>query len=111
MAVIKDNDTFLVIERSDGRGLSFPGGLALPWESAEQAMAREVKEETGLSITKSRLILRYDSSVEIPVTLTAFEAEASGDLRGSWEGTPRWLHGSELQQRILPSQRRIVDVL
>ena len=40
VAVIRDSQTFLVIERSDKRGVSFPGGLALPWESAEQAMAR-----------------------------------------------------------------------
>jgi len=111
VAVIQNNETFLVIERSDDRGVSFPGGLAFPWESAEQALAREVKEETGLTVTKSLLKLRYDSSVEIPVNLTVFEVEASGELRGSWEGTPRWLHCSELQQRILPSQRRIVGTL
>lgn len=74
-------------------------------------MARELMEETGLTVTKSLLKLRYDSSVEIPVNLTVFEVEASGELRGSWEGTPRWLRGSELQQRILPSQRRIIETL
>jgi 8-oxo-dGTP pyrophosphatase MutT (NUDIX family) len=111
VAVIRKNGAFLVIERSDGRGLSFPGGLAFPWESAEQAMARELKEETGLTATKAVLMLSYDSSVEIPVILTAFEVEASGEIRSSWEGTPCWLHSSELRQRILPSQRRIVDTL
>ena len=111
VAVIRDSQTFLVIERSDKRGVSFPGGLALPWESAEQAMAREVKEETGLTVTKSLLLLRYDSSVEIPVHLTVFEVEVSGHLRGSWEGMPCWLPCSELQQRILPSQRCILDTL
>lgn len=109
VAVIRDQENFLVIERSDGRGLSFPGGLAFPWESAEDALAREVREETGLIVTKSRLLLRYDSSVEILVNLTAFEAEVSGELRGSWEGTPCWRPRSELLQRILPSQRRIVQ--
>lgn len=110
-AVIRNNGTFLVIERSDDRGLSFPGGFALPWETAEEAMVREVKEETGLTVTKSLLMMHYNSSVEIPVYLTVFEVEASGQLRGSWEGTPRWSPCSELQQRILPSLRRIVDTL
>jgi 8-oxo-dGTP pyrophosphatase MutT (NUDIX family) len=111
VAVIQNNETFLVIERSDDRGVSFPGGLALPWETAEQALARELKEETGLTLARSRLILRYDSSIEIPVNLTVFEVEASGELRDSWEGMPCWLPCSELQQRIIPSQRRVVEIL
>lgn len=98
-----------MIERSDGRGLSFPGGIAMPWEGTEQAMKREFSEETGLLVTSSRLKDNYFSNQEIPVNLAVFEVEAEGQLRASWEGTPCWLPLSALRQRLLPSQRRIVD--
>jgi 8-oxo-dGTP pyrophosphatase MutT (NUDIX family) len=109
VGVIRRNDGFLVIERSDGRGLSFPGGIAMPWESTERAMVREFAEETGLNVTRSRLKFSYFSGEDVPVDLAVFEVDAEGELRGSWEGAPRWAHLNELRQRLLRSQRRIVD--
>lgn len=111
LGVIRDQGRILAIERSDGRGFSFPGGIAMPWEDIEKAAQREILEETGLRVTRSVLKMRYSDSVEIPVDLSVFEVEADGELRASWEGTPRWVEAEELRQRILPSQRRIVDAL
>lgn len=111
LGVIRDQDRILAIERSDGRGFSFPGGIAMPWEDIEKAAAREVLEETGLRVTRSALKLRYFDSAEIPVDLSVFEVEAEGELRASWEGTPRWVEIAELRQRVLPSQRRVVETL
>ncbi|HXM22684.1 MAG TPA: NUDIX domain-containing protein [Terriglobales bacterium] len=111
LGVIKKNDAFLVIERNDGRGVSFPGGLAFPWETAEQAAVREIEEETGLKVTKSILKSRYYSSAELPVQVTVFETEADGQLRDSWEGSPSWLRLDELRPRIIPSQRCIAETL
>ena len=111
LGVVRNQDRFLAIERSDGRGVSFPGGLAMPWEDIEKAAEREIREETGLRVTRSVLKLRYFDSREIPVDLSVFEVEADGELRASWEGTPRWLEVAELRQRVLPSQRRIVETL
>ena len=108
---MRNQDTFLVVERNDGRGLSFPGGLQRLWETAEQALFREVREETGLEVSRSVFKLRYYSSVEIPLNITVFEVEAAGQLRGSWEGTPCWLPLSELHQRLLPSQRYILEMV
>lgn len=108
MAVLRQGELFLVIERNDGRGYSFPGGLALPWETAEQTMRREVLEETGLQIATSRLLFEYRASNEIPCILSVFEAEASGSLADSWEGSPRWLSLNEISDRMLPSQREII---
>jgi 8-oxo-dGTP pyrophosphatase MutT (NUDIX family) len=111
VCVIRDGELVLVIDRSDGRGLSFPGGLALPWETAEQAMVREVLEETGLRIGKSVLLFEYETSAEVPCILTVFQAEAAGELRESWEGSPRWLPARDIRSRLLPSQKEIVDRL
>jgi 8-oxo-dGTP pyrophosphatase MutT (NUDIX family) len=109
VGVIRNNDNFLVIERSDGRGLSFPGGIAMPWEDIEKAMAREVSEETGLKVVRAKLKFTYFSDEEIPVNLAVFEAVADGQLQSSWEGTPFWLPAATLRQRLLLSQKRIVD--
>ena len=111
VGLIRYNDTFLVIERNDGRGVSFPGGLQFPWESVEEALIREVREETGFEVTKFVFKFRYYSSAEIPLNITVFDAEAAGQLRGSWEGTPCWLPITALQQRLLPNQRPILDDL
>jgi len=83
----------------------------MPWEDIEKAAHREILEETGLRVTHSVLKMHYLDSVEVPVDLSVFEVEADGELRASWEGTPRWLDLNELRQRVLPSQRRIVDTL
>jgi 8-oxo-dGTP pyrophosphatase MutT (NUDIX family) len=111
VGLIRYKESFLVIERSDGRGVSFPGGLQLPWESAEKALVREVREETGLNVTSFALKLSYYTSAEIPLTITVFDAEAAGQLRSSWEGIPGWLPLAELKQRLLPSQRQVLDHL
>jgi 8-oxo-dGTP pyrophosphatase MutT (NUDIX family) len=101
----------LVIDRSDGRGLSFPGGLATPWETAERAMRREVSEETGLQVKRSTPLFEYRNSTEVPVILAVFAAEAEGELKDSWEGSPRWLPFTDIRAHLLPSQKEIVDRL
>lgn len=101
----------LVIDRSDGRGVSFPGGLAMPWETAEQAMKREVSEETGLRVKHSTQLFEYRNSAEIPAVIAVFAVEADGDLRDSWEGSPLWLPFTDIRPRLLPSQKEIVDRL
>jgi 8-oxo-dGTP pyrophosphatase MutT (NUDIX family) len=107
--LIQRGDRFLVIERSDGLGLAFPGGLAHPWESDEQALARELEEETGLRLISQSLLLRYTTSVPYPSCVSVYRVEAEGELRPSWEGTPRWVEVSELRARLMANQRRVLE--
>jgi 8-oxo-dGTP diphosphatase len=111
VAVIRKGHLVLVIDRSDKRGLSFPGGLAMPWETAEQAVRREILEETGLQIRRCSLLFEYRNSAEVPVMLAVFAAEAEGELKDSWEGSPRWLPFNAIRPGLLPSQKEIVDRL
>jgi 8-oxo-dGTP pyrophosphatase MutT (NUDIX family) len=108
LGIIRRQDRVLVIRRNDGRGLSFPGGLASPWESDEEALVREVREETGLITESFEFAFRYHSFTDVPVRIAVFYVQAIGELRSSWEGTPDWAEVTELRT-ILRSQRYIVE--
>ena len=108
LAVIRKNGRFLVLERADGLGLSFVGGLARPWEPEEATLEREVREETGLKVLGRSLLVRYDHDWPYPHRTAAFRVETTGQLAGSWEGTPVWVTLGELERRIVRNQREIV---
>jgi len=111
IGILRHGDRVLVIRRNDGRGLSFPGGLAYPWETDEQALVREILEETGLLARNFEFAFRYDSSGEIPARIAVFLMRAEGELRGSWEGRPDWVELAEAQAGILGSQKYVVEQL
>jgi len=60
-ACIRDEEgRILLLRRSDGEDLwSFPGGAIEPGERADEAVAREVYEETGLKVKPVALIGIY----------------------------------------------------
>lgn len=58
-AIFKDDKILLVKERSDG-GWTLPGGWADVGESASEAVAREVFEESGYRVNVTRLLAVYD---------------------------------------------------
>lgn len=111
LAVIREADQILVIERSDGRGLSFPGGLVFPWETDEQGLAREVSEETGLRVKECEPLFSYWADDEIPCTIKVFAVKAEGKLNESWEGSPNWLTIDEIRPAVMKSQQAIVSRL
>ncbi len=81
----------------------------MPWESDEQALQREVTEETGLQLTAIEPVLRYHSAVDIACNISAFRGQAAGQLRGSWEGDPEWVAISDLRTHLLKSQLPIIE--
>ncbi len=111
VAVLGDGPEYVVIERSDGLGLSFPGGLLWPWESPEQGVRREVREETGLEVRALVQLFAYDDDSGIPVRTVVFRAQAEGDLRGSWEGAVLRVSLEELASRISSAEQPVVQYL
>lgn len=89
-AVIRDEaDRLLLIEKHDGNW-SLPAGAIEPGETPEQAVAREVKEETGMICAEFQLLAmlggsgyRYTYSngdqVEYLVALYRCAAKEDGD--------------------------------
>lgn len=62
---MNSRDELLVITRKNdpARGtLDFPGGFYDLGETAAQGLAREVKEETGLTVVSSRLLFSYPNT-------------------------------------------------
>jgi len=111
IAIIEHNHQFLVIQRNDGRGLSLPGGIARWKEAEEKTLHREVLEETGLRVTGQELRMRYHSTADMPCNISVFEVQATGELKDSWEGSPRWMTMAELEPRILKSQGAVLELL
>ena len=111
VGIIEEHGRFLVIHRNDGRGFSFPGGIANPFEPETATLVREVREETGLSVENYDLLFRYRSGLDVPCRISVFRVRARGVLRASWEGKPEWVDLAELQARVARSQRPIVDRL
>ena len=111
VAVIRREGGYLVIRRNDGLGLGFPGGIARRKEPPEQAVRREVREETGLSVERAELLFDFRLDKPFPVHTFVFEVNTKGELRESWEGVPVVVGLEELEKGIVVSQRPIVSYL
>ena len=93
-AVIEEDGKFLIAQRLQGTHLEgfweFPGGKVHQGETAEAALAREIKEELGTEIIELRWIFRTSHTYpERTVDLHFF--------RGSLTGAPRALLGQHLR--------------
>ncbi|HWW19909.1 MAG TPA: 8-oxo-dGTP diphosphatase MutT [Steroidobacteraceae bacterium] len=108
----------LIAQRPEGKHMAgfweFPGGKIAPGESGEQALARELTEELGVSLRRCHplLQLRHDYADRV-VELDVFVVD---DYRG--EPTSReaqalkWVRASELAgEPLLPADRPIIDAL
>ena len=111
VGLIRRGDLWLTVERADRRGLCCPGGVAVPWESNEACLRREVEEETGLHVTTCRFLFEYFDRKFLPGSICVFEAEAEGEVKSSWEGVAGWSTLDQLASRIFPSQHVLLGYL
>jgi 8-oxo-dGTP diphosphatase len=81
--IVRDGRVLMVHERSrlasGGEWWTLPGGGIAPDESPEQAMRREVLEETGLIVLDARPLLEmpYPSGMTSVFSVTVADGEAS----------------------------------
>lgn len=123
--IFDDRGRVLLEQRSDNSWWGLPGGAVDVGESVSEAVLREVEEETGLTVTISRLIGIYsdpagytigkysDGNVVHWIT-TAFECERRrGELRVSDESTDlEYFATDRLPRNTVPGHRiQVQDAL
>ena len=69
--VIKDGKVLL---SAQWKGYDFPGGAVEKGETLEEALVREVKEETGVTVSKGDMLYMMEQFFVHPVTKKCFHA-------------------------------------
>jgi 8-oxo-dGTP diphosphatase len=106
-AVIVGEAGVVLAMRAELRGWELPGGAALPGESGEAALCREVHEETGLAVEVLAHIGDYFRSGFRPHTARVYRCRViGGALRASRE-TPSvaWFDLNALPRTLFPWYR------
>ncbi len=97
-------DGRVVVARERRRGLEYftlPGGRVQPKEELEQALAREVAEETGLSVEVGALLYLAEvvAGTAVQELIAVFRAEHVG---GDWDGVTLIGRDDAVAERVRP---------
>jgi 8-oxo-dGTP diphosphatase len=112
-ALIFDGERILLAQRRDIDWWNLPGGGMEAGETVEEAVCREVEEETGLLVSIERLVGVYSKPQKQEVVLTFRCRIEGGELTATEESREcRFFVSSVLPPNTLPKHRqRIADAL
>lgn len=112
-ALIFDGERVLLAHRRDIDWWNLPGGGMEIGETVEEAMCREVLEETGLEVQVERLVGVYSKPQKQEVVLTFRCRVTGGELQATSESRAcRYFLPDALPHNTLPKHReRIEDAL
>ena len=104
MCMICDGTRVLVQDRKNPNwpGVIFPGGHVEPGESFVDSVVREIKEETGLTISNVQLcgikqyVPKTDENYDRYIVLLYKTETFSGELKESEEGNVFWIERADL---------------
>ena len=94
----------LLAMRDELRGWELPGGRALPGENGEEAVHREVREETGLEVEVLAHVGDYHRSGFRPHTARVYRCRAVGGAPRASAETPEvaWFDPIALPRTLFP---------
>ena len=112
-ALVFDDGRVLLAHRSDIDWWNLPGGGMEVGETVEEAMRREVREETGLEVQIERLVGIYSKPQKQEVVLTFRCQVIGGELQATEESRAcSYFPPDALPHNTLPKHReRIMDAL
>ena len=88
-------------EKNNWSGYAFPGGHIEEGESLVESVIREIKEETGLTISNPQLAAVKNWQLEDGTRYIVFcykSTEFTGQLRSSEEGEVSWVEKDQLEK-------------
>ncbi len=100
LCFIHRDDEYLLQDRvaKDWKGYTLPGGHVEPGESVVDAVIREMKEETGLTVINPHLcgIKQFPIDNGRYIVFLFEASEYTGQLKSSAEGQMHWVKKTEL---------------
>lgn len=116
LCLIHNEDSYLLQDRvkKDWNGYTLPGGHIEPGESIVDAVVREMKEETGLTIKSPRLCGVKQFPIESGRYIVfLFETDQfEGKLVDSDEGKMHWVKISELSNvKLVDDFEELIEVM
>ena len=109
-AIIFDGSRVLLSLRRDIGWWNLPGGGVEAGETVDEALHREVREETGLEVELERLVGVYSKPQKNEVVL-AFRCRATGGQLAATEETAenRYFEPENLPRNTLPKHRQRIE--